>query len=83
MLGWTTKNKCVKDNGEDYCQNKRYSPQAILSHVMCKSSKCMYHHAIYYYLTTLYCNSYGKLRKSIPNGVVLPPLDQKYKDLMN
>ena len=36
-----------------------------------------------YYLTTLYCNSYGKLRQCVANDVVLPPLDQKYKDLMN
>ena len=38
---------------------------------------------MYYYLTTLYCNSYGKLRKCVANDVVLPPLDQKYKGLMN
>ena len=46
MLGWATRNKCVKDNGEDYCQNKGYSPKSILKHLEKKEKKCMYHHAM-------------------------------------
>ena len=83
MLGWATVEKCDKNNVEDYCRNKGYSPQSILSHVRRKSIKYMYHHAIKHCLSILYCNSDGRLRKCVPNDVVLPALDQKYKDLMN
>ena len=83
MKEWAIANTYDKDNGEDYCWNKAYSPNSMLPHARGKSSKCMYHHAIEYYLPILYCNCDNKLRKYIPNDVVIPPLDKKYKDLMN
>ena len=42
----------------------------------------MFHYAIAYYLSIVYYNG-SKLRECVRNDVILPDLDQEYKDLMN